>query len=73
MRQGFFNYIAIFLFICYMVTMNEIKRKGYNTTIRVDLIRELKILAAEKDCRVNDLLEEAIFDILSKHGKTPPE
>ncbi|WP_155305004.1 ribbon-helix-helix domain-containing protein [Desulfosarcina widdelii] len=53
--------------------MNEIKRKGYNTTIRVDLIRELKILAAEKDCRVNDLLEEAIFDILSKHGKTPPE
>lgn len=49
--------------------MKEIKRKGYNTTLRIDLIRELKILAAERDCRVNDLLEEAIIELLAKYGK----
>ena len=45
------------------------KRKNFNTTLRADLIRSLKILAAEKDLRVNDLLEEAIQDLLRKYGK----
>ena len=46
------------------------ERKNYNTTIRIDLIRSIKILAAEKDFRVNDLLEEAIQDLLRKYKKT---
>lgn len=44
-------------------------RKNYNTTLRIELIRDIKILAAEKDARVNDLLEEAIKDLLKKYGK----
>jgi hypothetical protein len=44
-------------------------RKNYNTTLRMDLIKEIKILAAEKDARVNDLLEEAIQDLLKKYEK----
>ena len=47
----------------------ETKRKSYNTTLRIDLIKKLKILAAEEDKRANDLLEEAIEDLLKKYGK----
>ena len=47
----------------------EKPRKNYNTTLRIDLIRDIKILAAEKDARVNDLLEEAIQDLLKKYEK----
>ena len=47
------------------------KRKNYNTTLRIDLIKKIKILAAEKDARVNDLLEEAIQDLLKKYEKKP--
>lgn len=43
------------------------KRKSYNTTLRADLTRRLRILAAQKGKRQNDLLEEAIQDLLSKH------
>jgi antitoxin-like ribbon-helix-helix protein len=42
-------------------------RKSYNTTLRVDLIKKLKILAINKDVRVNDLIEEAIEDLLKKY------
>jgi len=49
---------------------SEIKRKTYNTTLRVDLIKGLKILSAETDKRHNDLLEEAISDLLKKY-KSP--
>jgi hypothetical protein len=51
----------------------DIDRKTYNTTLRIDLIRELKILSAEKDKRQNDLLEEAIQDLLQKYGKPLPQ
>ena len=51
----------------------ETKRKNYNTTLRIDVIRKLKILAAEKDARANDLLEEAIQDLLNKYGKNKPK
>lgn len=47
------------------------ERKNYNTTLKIDLIRKLKILAAENDARVNDLLEEAIQDLLKKYGRSP--
>ena len=43
------------------------KRKMYNTTIDADLIREIKILAARLEKRQNDLLEEAIQDLLEKY------
>ena len=43
------------------------KRKMYNTTIDADLIKEVKILAAQSDKRQNDLLEEAIQDLLEKY------
>ena len=45
----------------------ENKRKNYNTTLKADLIKKLKILAVEEDKRANDLLEEAIRDLLVKY------
>jgi len=39
----------------------------YNTTLDVDLLREIKILAAQLDLRQNDLLEEAIRDLIEKY------
>jgi hypothetical protein len=48
------------------------QRKMYNTTLDADLIREIKILAAQLDKRQNDLLEEAIDDLLKKY-KNPDE
>ena len=44
-------------------------RKNYTTTLRQDLIRQLKILAVKNDVRANDLLEEAIQDLLKKYEK----
>jgi predicted transcriptional regulator len=43
------------------------KRKMYNTTLDSDLIRQIKILAAQLEKRQNDLLEEAIKDLLRKY------
>lgn len=48
-------------------------RKNYNTTLRVDLIKELKMLAVQKDARANDLLEEAIRDLLKKYKQKDAE
>jgi plasmid maintenance system killer protein len=45
------------------------QRKNYNTTLKASLIRKLKILSAETDKRQNDLLEEAIKDLLKKYEK----
>jgi predicted transcriptional regulator len=42
-------------------------RKMYNTTLDADLIRQIKILAAQQEKRQNDLLEEAIQDLLKKY------
>ena len=49
----------------------KIERKNYNTTLRVDLIKKLKFLSVEEDARVNDLLEEAIEDLLIKYENKP--
>jgi hypothetical protein len=43
------------------------KRKIYNTTLDVDLLREIKILAAQLDLRQNDLIEEALRDLIEKY------
>ena len=48
-------------------------RKNYNTTLRADLIKKLKFLAVEQDKRQNDLLEEAIQDLLKKYGEIVPK
>jgi predicted transcriptional regulator len=45
------------------------ERKGYNTTLRVDLVKRLRILAAHLEKRQNDLIEEAIEDLLKKYEK----
>jgi hypothetical protein len=42
-------------------------RKMYNTTLDTQLIREIKVLAARLDKRQNDILEEAIQDLLEKY------
>lgn len=45
------------------------ERKSYNTTLRADLTRGLRVLAAHQGKRQNDLLEEAIQDLLKKYEK----
>lgn len=50
----------------------ETKRKNYNTTLRADLIKKLKILAVEKEVRANDLLEEALENLFDKYEKDKP-
>lgn len=45
------------------------ERKGYNTTLRSDLLKRLRVLAAEQEKRQNELLEEAIIDLLNKYEK----
>jgi hypothetical protein len=49
--------------------MKKKKRVPYNNIFNFELIKKLKILAAKQDKRQNDLLEEAIQDLLKKYGK----
>lgn len=49
------------------------ERKMYNTTLDIDLLRKLKVLAAQMDKRQNDLLEEAIRDLLKKYEEGAEE
>jgi hypothetical protein len=51
----------------------EIKRKKLTTTVKEDLIKKIKILAVHHDVNVNDLLEEALEDLLKKYAKQPPK
>ena len=43
------------------------KRKIYNTTLDSELTKRVRILAAHLGKRQNDLLEEAIRDLLKKY------
>ena len=43
------------------------KRKFYSITLDCCLINQIKILAAQLDTRQNDLIEEAIQDVLKKY------
>ena len=51
--------------------MEEIKhpaeRDRFTTTLDVDLLQKIKILAIYEKCSANDLLEEAIEDLLKKY------
>ena len=51
----------------------EKKRVHYNTTLDADLLKRLKFLAVEENKRHNDLLEEAIQDLLKKYAKKAKE
>ena len=51
------------------MTETKRERERYTTTLEKDLIKELKILAAKLDKRQNELLEEAIKDLLEKYKK----
>ena len=46
---------------------NLAKRKFYNIPLDSDLIKQIKILADQLDRRQNDLIEEAIQDVLNKY------
>ncbi|MBP1935038.1 ribbon-helix-helix domain-containing protein [Ammoniphilus resinae] len=48
-------------------------RKAFNTTIDEDLFRELKLLAAKTDVRINELIEKGIRMVLDqeKNDKEP--
>lgn len=59
--------IDLFTSIRYSYIMS--KRKMYNTTLDIELLKKLKVLAAQIDKRQNDLLEEAIKDLLKKYEK----
>jgi len=50
--------------------MGKKERKNYNTKLDVNLIKKLKFLSVDKDTRQNDLLEEAIQDLLKKYDKS---
>jgi hypothetical protein len=52
--------------------MKKKKRVPYNNMFDAELIKNLKILAAIQDKRQNELLEEAIQDLLKKYGKKMP-
>ena len=43
------------------------KRKMYNNNLDADLIKDIRILAAQLGKRQNDLFEEAIDDLLKKY------
>jgi hypothetical protein len=52
-----------------ILAMAEKKRIHYNTTIDAELLKQLKFLSVEENKRHNELLEEAIRDLLIKRGK----
>jgi hypothetical protein len=43
------------------------KRKMYNNSLDTELIKDIKILAAQLEKRQNDILEEALQDLLEKY------
>jgi len=45
----------------------------YNTRLEEDLLKKFKILAIEQGKRQNDILEEALLDILKKYENPQPE
>ena len=51
------------------LVMEKKNRIHYNTTLDVDLLKQLKYLAIEEHKRHNDLLEEAIRDLVKKYKK----
>lgn len=44
-------------------------RKAINTTIDEELMKKIKFLALERDCNINDLIEEGLLIILERYEK----
>ena len=49
--------------------MGMMARKNITSSIETDLIKKLKYLAVDLSKPLNELLEEAIRDLLKKHEK----
>ena len=49
------------------------EKKMFSTLIRNDLLKEFKKLAIDLERPINDILEEAMKDLLNKHGKKLPK
>jgi predicted HicB family RNase H-like nuclease len=47
------------------------KKSYINTTVDTELLTSLKVLAAQRGNRLNQLLEEAIRDLLKKYAEKP--
>lgn len=47
----------------------ETKRIRYTTTLKTGLVKKLKYLSVDQNKRHNELLEEAIEDLLKKYEK----
>lgn len=47
------------------------ERKPFTTSLRVDLVKEIKKLAIDLDLKANDLIEEGIEIILKKYKNKP--
>ena len=48
------------------------ERKIFSTRIDQDIIKKLKYLAVDRNSSLNDLIEEAIQDLLKKYKKISP-
>ena len=48
-------------------TQTQSIRKSSGIRLDTELVRKLKILAIKRDCKANQLLEEAIHDLLKKY------
>ena len=67
-KQVVFIYFFIdFVFFLYYIF--HMARILYNTRLEKELIKEFKILAIKQEKRQNQLLEEAIKDLLKKYEK----
>ena len=64
----FLVYVSFGVYKIYMS-----RKERYTTTIDSELLKNIKILAVHKRCSTNKLLEEAIRDLLKKHGKQSEE
>ena len=62
--------IDFMIFFYYSLGM---ARKPLSTKIENDLQKEIKKLAIDQERPLNDLLEEAIRDLLKKYEKQPKE
>lgn len=49
--------------------MKRSRRETFNTTVHEKLLREAKKLAIDLKRSYNDLFEEALVDLLKKHGR----
>ena len=61
-------FIAQIRFLLYMDSM---AKRTYSIRLEADLIKEFQILAIKQDKRQNELLTEAIQDLLKKYHKSP--